>query len=229
MLGKTHDFVVKEALKLVNSRLFKKHRKKIREYTVSADWPGYKLWNMEVSLSSLYHFYNPKTGRGFLWFKNAKEYGTERFKLAVELYKKKQVDKSLRVLGQALHALADMSVPAHTKNSIHYFDTDCLENYTFKNLKKFRFTNLRAKTKRQLTHFYEDLARISSRFRVIERNFFTSLLQVLGFGKKLHRHTLKKQSRILTREAIMYTAGLLKEFEKRIKKKVLRPRKVHTL
>ena len=96
----------------------------------------------------LNHFYDPIYKKGLTfgkeqysakdWIQNPKaqtnfSLGDQSWQRALSDYEKGDKQKSLKALGHVLHILADMTVPAHTREDIHVMPKDSYEDYVKKN------------------------------------------------------------------------------------------------
>jgi len=126
----------------------------------------------------LNHFYDPIYKKGLTfgkeqypakdWVVNPKaqtnfSLGDQSWQRALRDYSKGDKEKSFKALGHVLHILADMTVPAHTREDVHVMPKDSYEDYVKNNWNKI-YPNLKYNFIKvdSLTQSVEDLANISN-------------------------------------------------------------------
>ncbi|MBI4686041.1 MAG: hypothetical protein HY755_12730 [Nitrospirae bacterium] len=95
------------------------------------------VFTSEVIPRWMHHFYNPISGKGLPYFKNARERADDFYKGAVNSYCTSDKQKGWEKLGHALHLLQDMGSPSHVGDATHafqqFFPTWGFENYVSNN------------------------------------------------------------------------------------------------
>ena len=215
MLPETHSFIVRESLNLTGKKFkgYEKHIEKgsVEEDNVSFNYDYFQIYGLD-------HFYHPIKKKGyFSFFGNAKQKGLSYFNKSVKLYKEDK-EKSFIFLGKALHMLADIASPSHTKLEFHL--VDIFEHYINNNIPKFKF-KFKSKIMPRISseHCFDRLARISYRVKY-KKKFLLDTLHLLGIKIDKHRHQqLHKISNRLLSNTIIYSAILLSIFHQKTRKK----------
>jgi hypothetical protein len=217
MLAKTHKFIVRESLKLAG-RKFKGYEKYIEKGSVEEDNPNITLNYDYFQIYGTDHFYHPVKKHGYFSFSgNAKQKGLMYFNKAINLYKEDK-EQAFVFLGKALHMLADIASPTHTKLEFHL--VDIYEHHVNNNIPNFKFKS-RIIPKINAEHCFERLARKSFRAKYKRKNFFWDALHLLGIRFDKHRHQqLHKIANKLISSTILYSAALLSIFHKKIKEEI---------
>jgi hypothetical protein len=211
MLAKTHRFVVDQALNLT-SKKFKGYEKFIEKGCIGEDTPSITFNYNYFQIIGSHHFYHPIKKVGyFKFFNNAKQQGLFYFEKAVELYKKNQLENSFIYLGKALHMLADIASPSHTKLEFHFIDI--FEHYINSSIQNFKLAfKSRIIPRISAESCFERLARISFRIKY-KKSFILDTLQLLGVKADRQRHRkLHKISNKILSETIISSAILLSLF-----------------
>jgi hypothetical protein len=106
-------------------------KRQITSTTLDSQWQGYPF---------MYHFYNPKAGKGLFSRSDnkASDFFKEYFNKAIEYHEgtncqPPNYEKAFYVLGRALHLIEDMATPAHVMRELHGpGDPDDFELYAMK-------------------------------------------------------------------------------------------------
>ncbi len=203
METETHTRIIRKAIELLDNKEIEENKVEILNGAFKEDY--WQFSKFAIGLPVLAHFYSPEKKRGFLFFRNAKNHGINLFKKAIRLYKENKKSKAFYYLGRAAHILADMATPAHTNLVSHFFKGDKFEQYA---LTRFLPQDVEiAEKKNKVGDYYEDLARISCKFKV-----FNSELSMED------RKELANQFEYLTTKAINYSAALILHFIQKVGK-----------
>jgi len=201
MLEKAHRTILNAALKIVKD----KEMEEYKEYLIKG------VLSPDKHFKAVHHFYNPEANHGLRPFGNACARGIKSFKKALEIYNKDK-RKSYALIGNSLHYLADLAVPAHSKLIVHMFNTDDVEIYLERAIRKIKIENGIIKIRRIEDYFLE-IARQSSKLTTEKNGIIISLKFKMTKQKKILPETeLKRQSAKATNMAVAYSAGLIKSF-----------------
>jgi len=208
MFRKDHKIILKKALRIIRKKEFNRYEDYLRRGIIRPDKYG-------VTFN---HFYDPIGNKGHWYFGNAKIQGTKHFKKAVKLYKKGKKGEAYFNLGQSLHYLTDLSIPAHSLPLVHMFCTDDLENYLNKNFdEKTRIKNISPIRKKDVEDYFITIAKKSRKLKTKSNSFWISMkFRIIGKKEILSDKELKKQSEKVLKLAISYSAGLLEKFYQEI-------------
>ncbi|MBW2982023.1 zinc dependent phospholipase C family protein [Candidatus Woesearchaeota archaeon] len=223
MLSETHNFIVREALKLTGKK-FKGYEKFIEKGCIKEDHPSF-TFDYGFQILGTDHFYHPIKKKGYFSFSgDAKKRGLSYFNKAVYIHRKGDKEEAFILLGKALHMLADTASPSHTKLEFHL--VDIFEHYINNNIPHLKFS-IKSKIIPRInpSHCFDRLAKKSFKVKFRKR-FFLDILHMLGIknlNKERHKQ-LHKISNKLISSTIIYSAVLLSLFysktnEKSVKNK----------
>ncbi len=239
MLEKTHDYIAKKSLKLFPRFLLMKRKRgvlkldknmvketwKYRKYILKgvrgADWPSIRIFGLDIGVSAARHYFNPFSKKGYSVFRSARDNAKVKFEEAISLYRKGKKEAAFYRIGEVLHHIADMAVPAHTHVSSHPLDSDDLEQYLEKNIdavkKEIKLEDIRPAIKKKLDVFFHKLAR-KSYHQGIYGNSFWKAFKYKFFDKKktLSPEELKSQAKRMVPEAIKHSMGIMVLFYKKL-------------
>jgi len=179
----------------------------------------------------LNHFYDPIYNQGLkAMYLSAKDWavrpnaqasfalGDKTWQRALQDYKDGDRDLALMELGHVLHLVADMAVPAHTRDDIHVYPGDSYEQYLKNNwseaVKEINFNQLKIKDINNLNQAFDELASYSNnnfysddtiedkKYKIIkvEKSFFEKIGNI--------NYEFFENSSSLNRKNILFSGGV---------------------